>query len=237
MSKRCYPFVDFGGYFDPESEYRKILADSMWNDEIPKEVTKLVDFIDEDRPVQLEFAAHNSIVFLVGRTLETKSGLELSIRQRGAMGTLSLSRLEGAVPQGHLWREESMDMGHSQTCDVALAVGVSTDVRKDVKAYLEQSKTSVRRLINVEVMPTTGQAAVESGAHAFQLAEELSRIVRRRSVEERRGVLHLFVAAPNTFVFYLGQLSKHFGTIQLYEHLHGAKEPGAYFPSIRIEGY
>jgi hypothetical protein len=45
---------------------------------------------------------------------------------------------------------------------------------------------------------------------------------------------HLFVAAPNGFTFFLGQLARPLGALRLYEYDFGAGMPGAYAPSIDL---
>jgi hypothetical protein len=47
-------------------------------------------------------------------------------------------------------------------------------------------------------------------------------------------VLHIFAAAPNALLFFLGQLSHGLGRIQLYEHDFETGLPGAYIPSILL---
>jgi hypothetical protein len=71
--------------------------------------------------------------------------------------------------------------------------------------------------------------------HALELAQDLSLKIRRRSAEERSKPLHLFAAAPNALLFFLGQLAKSFGEVQLYEQREfPAKKPGNYVPSLRL---
>jgi hypothetical protein len=62
----------------------------------------------------------------------------------------------------------------------------------------------------------------------------VSHKIRSRTVRERKGVLHLFSAAPNAFLFFLGQLSRGFGRVQLYEYDFDRNIPGAYSLSIQL---
>ena len=62
-----------------------------------------------------------------------------------------------------------------------------------------------------------------------------SQKLRLDELREERGVntFHLFFAAPNSFAFFLGRLSRSLPEIQLYEFPFGEKD-ATYYPSIRL---
>jgi hypothetical protein len=62
----------------------------------------------------------------------------------------------------------------------------------------------------------------------------VSSLLKQRSGTEREGLLHIFAAAPNGFMFVLGQLSQGFGKALLYEYDFDSNALGAYKPSIRF---
>ncbi|RPH56466.1 SAVED domain-containing protein, partial [bacterium] len=117
-----------------------------------------------------------------------------------------------------------------------LAVSTTHDVLEDVTLYLKRSKTAVGRIVPLTIHPQPGPTAVErgDGLHALQLAQDLSLRIRARSPQERARPLHLFAAAPNALLFFLGQLARSFGEVQLYEHDFGSGKPGAYVRSLRL---
>ena len=49
------------------------------------------------------------------------------------------------------------------------------------------------------------------------LAEELSRRLAGLLDREKRPLMHLFLAVPGGFAFFLGQVSRNLGRIRLYE--------------------
>ncbi|MHC0068683.1 SAVED domain-containing protein [Nostoc sp. UIC 10890] len=51
---------------------------------------------------------------------------------------------------------------------------------------------------------------------------------------ERQGVLHIFIAAPNALVFFIGQLARSFGSCIVYEYDFDRNIPGAYQPSLKF---
>jgi hypothetical protein len=52
----------------------------------------------------------------------------------------------------------------------------------------------------------------------------------------QRGPLHLFLATPGSFAFFLGRLTRDWGEVQLYEHDRDNQMPTLYFPSFRVGG-
>jgi len=234
MSESCKPILELGGYFDPGTERRKITDPSLWNSAIAPKVAAFAREIDERRPVLFELAAHTSIAFLAGRELQTKGGLDFEILQRGRRGEEKWNPNEGEVPEEPLWMVGERVELDPTTSAVALAVGVTKSVLADVELYVRDQGLPVRSIVPMEIVPGAGQASVLSGAHAVALADGVVDLVHGLRTEERITELHLFMAAPHSFAFFLGQLSWHLGAVQLYEHGFGAG-PGAYAPSITIE--
>jgi hypothetical protein len=229
----CDPILDlrhcFGG---PEG--RNIKDPAWWETQIIPDLRQfLAAAITERRPLSLSFAAHTSIAFAAGRFLESKSCLDVTIRQPNRRtGEIENWRVRDGASAGiSLFLDEPDVPGDATSSDVAIALGASWPIREDVAAYLSpHGKLSVRR-----VLPATlGPEGVKDGRHALQLAQALAWTIRGRTGMEREGTLHLFAAAPNALTFFLGQLSRVFGPVQLYEHDYGAKVPSAYSPTLRF---
>ena len=62
----------------------------------------------------------------------------------------------------------------------------------------------------------------------------ISKIVKKRSIEEKQKNLHIFSASPVALMFFLGQLSRSFGKIVLYEYDFEGLENNSYFPSFKL---
>lgn len=71
------------------------------------------------------------------------------------------------------------------------------------------------------------------GQHAFDLAEELALQINERRIGHRPP-LHLFIAAPNAFTFFLGQRQPGLGKITLYEYDFEGANGGGYKPSLSL---
>lgn len=219
----------FGGRF--------IRDESLWGTAV---LPELRDFLSPaltgGQPLVLDFAAHASIAFAAGYILERKSGLEITVRQRLQDGVRNWKPDAGPLPDGPYWRAEEDRILDDGARDVAVAVGLTWPVLEDVRLYLEKEKVPVRRLLPATLAPEPSPSGVYSGAHALALAQALALRIRARTAEERQGTLHLFVAGPNAFLFYLGQLAHGLGRIQLYEYDFDSGAPGGYRASIVLPG-
>jgi hypothetical protein len=84
-------------------------------------------------------------------------------------------------------------------------------------------------------VPEPGPNSIRGGAHVLRLAQALLPRMQSRRPSERGGKLHLFCAAPNAFMVYLGQLSTVLGSIVLYEYAFRAVDSyGKYQRSIEL---
>jgi hypothetical protein len=236
-AKRPDDLLDLTAWFDG----RYIRRRSFWRSEIfPRLCDYLLAHAAARRPIVLDFAAHSTIAFAAGYCLEAKSGLDVTLLQRTpsrgteAWGAKPWSTVAGPAREGQLWRDEADIERDAGSPNVALAVGVTWPVLDDVMAYLEAKHLAVGRIIPRTVYPKPGPDVVQGGLHALQLAQDLAMTARRRSPQERAATLHLFASAPNAVLFYLGQLGRSLGTVQLHEHDFDRQRPGAYIPSLRL---
>jgi inactivated superfamily I helicase len=189
------------------------------------------------RPLHLNFAAHSSLALAAGYFLEAKSGLDITIRQRGRAGIQEWRALIEERPEGPLIQHENDHQedtqDHQDHQDVALALSVTRSIQTDVQHYLSNAG------INARILPATiaggpSSTSLWSGIHALRFAEVLACKLEKRTAREKTGLLHLFAAAPNALLFFLGQLLHGSGRIQLYEHDFYSNLPGSYQPSILL---
>lgn len=216
---------------------RQIRKAAFWHSKVVPEVRNfLQEAAAERRPLILDFAAHNSIAFLAGYFLDEKSLLDITIVQRtpGPPASKFEWRATNApTPEDPLWRDEPDVVVAPEAGDVAYAVSVTQPVLKDVNLYLENAGVPVSRIVPRTLLPEPSRTSVREGTHAMQIAQSLRQAFRERTPREHEGVLHLFAAAPNAILFFLGQLCRRIGPVQLYEYDFDTRRPGAYTPSIR----
>jgi hypothetical protein len=217
-----------------DDQFIKDLA--LWKTAVLPELEEFLrPMLTGGRPLLLDFAAHASLAFATGYVLEKKSGLEIAIRQRSPSGGFhDWKPDDGPLPDSPYWRPEDDHLLEEDASDVAVAVALARPVLDDVRLYLEQERLPIRRLLPVTLAPEPSERGVRNGAHALALAGALARRLQTRTIQERRGTLHLFVAGPNAFLFYLGQLAHGLGRIQLYEYDLDSGIPGAYRVGIDL---
>lgn len=212
-------------------EARSIKDRKLWLSEI---YPRLRDFfasnVSPSRTLRLELAAHATIAWLSGYCLDAKSGLNVEIRQSSE----TWSPREGSVGDGPFWERHGDQELDPDAPDVALAVSVTHPVGDDVRTYLDEADRGVKRIIGLSLRPAPGLSGVQNGAHALCLAQDLIQVAQTRSAAERRGRIHLFIAAPNAFIFILGQLARSLGRSVFYEYSFGEGRIGAYQPSINL---
>ena len=215
MTARNDAVLELAHYF--EGRYIKRKED--WQQKIFPELRAfLLKWIDPHRPLLLDFAAHSSIAFAAGWVLEPKSGLDVRVSQRiSGEGVLDWHPKDGTEADGPLWLDRPDIELDAEAPDVALALSASQpDVAEHVQDFVRRKNLPIGRIVNATV-PEPGPRSVRGGAHALGLAQALLPRLRPRKPHERKGKTHLFCAAPNALVFYLGQLASSLGRVVLYE--------------------
>lgn len=235
MKEQNDQFLDLTPFF---VENRFIRRQEDWQEEIfPRVRELLLDNVKEDRPLLLDLAAHASIAFAAGWVLEAKSGIDVRVCQRTqGEGTLDWHPKDKPVPEGPLWLDEPDVEISPEGPDVAVALAVSQPtVPEEAREYVQGQGLPVGRILQAVIAPEPGGRSVQGGAHSLRLAQSLLPRIRRRRPHERAGRVHLFSASPNALMFYLGQLSRSFGRIVLYEYPFGKEGSWAdYRPSIEL---
>ena len=226
--------LDLTPYFKEEHDGRYIRNDALWS-VVGGEVARfLPGVVSRSQTNVLEMAAHLSVAYSAGRSLEAMSGYRLVLRQRSADAIHDWRLDEGEVP-GELWPTLEDRPLHQEGQELALVVSISQGATKDAAEYLK-GKPEVGRLLVASLGAKKGQLAIKSGAHAFELAQELYQWVREKQGRSQAGPLHLFIATPGSFAFILGRLTRDWGEVQLYEHDRDGKVGTVYFPSFRVGG-
>jgi hypothetical protein len=236
-------FMRWAEYMEDETDYmlclvryfdnRMIQNPPLWKERIFPELTGfLSDTMRQPCQYHLHLDAHASIAFAAGYCLDSKSGVDVVPVQRTSSGKIPW-RPTRAEQGGDLSSWSCTDVERaSDGNDVALAISVTHDILSDVQLYVNRELPTVRRIVSLTVCPRPCSTAVQDGTHALLLAQDIATIVKKRSVRERIGTLHIFAAAPNAMAFFLGQLAHGFGPCVLYEYDFESNAPGAYRPSL-----
>jgi hypothetical protein len=163
--------------------------------------------------IRLILDTHVSLAFGVGAILNAKSGKKIELEQR-AGGRQIWS--ESDKPVDALWPKLviAREAVHAGGADIAVSVGLTHDTSKAVRAYAENLPDVGELLIATPDGGSSNQS-MKSGSHAFQLAEALTATIRSTGTGPRR--VHLFIAGPNAFAFFLGQNQPAIGPMSVYE--------------------
>ena len=230
MEERVHHYKDFLSDFDG----RQIRDQADWRSRI---YPGLADFLKreapEGQPIHLEIPAHCSIAFAAGYYLQAKGGYDVSVRQRTLGRTESWRAEDGSSPPVNVWSDLKPTRIRWFGKDLAVAVSVTKATEEDASLYVKKAGLPVSHLVSASLFGGHGQTSIRNGAHAFDLAQNL--VAFLEDWERRNtGTIHLFAAAPNAFMLFLGQLSRGLRNVQLYEYDFDSKKPGAYSPSFRF---
>lgn len=182
--------------------------------------------------LRLALDAHSTLAFAAGSVLDVKSGRHVGLEQR-TMGRHIWHA--GDVAQDAAWPQwvYEIETLNAEFNDIAVAVSLTHDVVPKVKTFIAASLPQVGRLLMASPSGGPSARAVACGQHAFDLAET---ITQRINQERPHGKppLHLFIAAPNAFTFFLGQRQPGLGKVTLYEYDFEGQHGGSYAASLTL---
>lgn len=184
---------------------------------------------DKDYYIQLE--TNPSIAFTSGRILDIKAGKKIIPMQRGENGVASWEKMDNNKQYPEPISEE---LTFDNDCtDVAIIIGITRNIYNDVLEYFKEEKKEIGRIINI-TLETSDSASVSDGTHAWKLSNTIKNLIDTRNLSEKRNVLHLFAACPNSIMFILGRYSLSFGKIQLYEYDFSKLRTCTYYPTMKF---
>lgn len=226
-TESCLSFIDkFNG--------RNIKDEYDWNKDI---YSNLKDFLLTNTcnkyAYQIFLDTHASIAFAAGRILNSKSGINIFPIQKTSINGTVLWDVKLLPKRKYVDWEISYERFHENQYDSALVLNVTHNIYNDVIKFIEDKKLSIGRIINCTPSDIGAKNfSIEDGTHAAALAGSVYNAIGNRSIMERRAILHIFAAAPNAFMFFLGQNSVGFGKCMLYEYDFEQRNSCTYSQSI-----
>ena len=215
---------------------REIGVSEHWNQKIGPRIR---DFMARSvvplRQCRLHLSAHSSIAFAAGYELNPKSGTQVEIVQNTASGRSVWDVRPGAATQSaNPWNVSEINV-NPDGAHVGIVLSATHHVRSDVLEYVQDHVRQLGRVLVFTIEPGIGPMSVKDGNHAWNLAQEVVKIIRERCPRHAsRGPLHVFSAAPNGLVFFVGRLARSLGRIQLYEHAFESEWPARYRKSLSL---
>jgi hypothetical protein len=218
----------------PDDFRQRYLQDGReWQRDIRPKVEKFLrDSVKNSARLRLILDAHASIAFLAGAVLDLKSGVETQLVQKGRVGTKTWRADDGSAANGGRFEVSEARLGDGR--DIAVAISVSQAATAQAQAYAARLP-KVGKLISFAFPAGPGQQSVAGGEHAAALAEQISNHVRMTRACDADGVVHIFAAAPNSLLFYLGQHHQAIAPCIVYEFDFDRRAHRTYQPSFTIE--
>ncbi len=220
-------------YFDG----RWLKDKKSWQDDVLPEIRSFLEHEARIKDkVHLELSAHASVAFAAGWILDPKSGTAVSPVQRGNWGSAVWEPSEGRDAEEAGWSTETEE-GLSERLDMALVLSVTHDAATEAFTFIRERVPSVGRTLHLKIPGVAGGTSVRSGGHAFRLAQSAVALAAAQKTGKRRTcAVHLFAAAPNGLLFFLGQAGRRLGRWVLYEHDFDQKKDVPYEHSLVLGG-
>ena len=205
-----------------------------WQRDIrPKVETFLLTSARKCTKLRLILDAHASIAFLAGVVLNLKSGVEVHLVQNGRVGTRIWRADDGSGSESNHFEITEDQIGEES--EIAIGISASQPVTAQIRDYVAVQLPGVGKLISCTLPTGPGQQSVAGGEHAAALAEQISNYIRALKVNDPDAVVHIFAAAPNSLLFYLGQHHQAIAPCIVYEYDFDRQAHKTYQPSFIIE--
>jgi hypothetical protein len=187
----------------------------------------------ESSRLRLILDAHASVAFIAGAVLDVKSGASVELVQKGRVGSRIWRADDGSEKSSAAFEITESRLGDGP--DVAIAISVAQSAEPAARAYCGKALPKVGRLVTYVLPRGPSQQGIQGGGHAAALAEAIANHVRLIKGEEVETLTHIFAAAPNSLLFYLGQQHQAIAPCVVYEYdfdRHGNK---SYQPSMVMD--
>ena len=216
-----------------EFRQRYLQEGCEWQRDVRPKVRRFLrEAVRKSPKLRLILDAHASIAFLAGAVLDLKSGVETQLVQKGRVGTRTWCADDGSgAKDSHFEIEESQ---LSKGRDIAIAISVSQPTVAQVRAYSAEKLSDVGKFISCAMPTGPGQRNVAGGEHATALAEQISNYVHMVKEKDPDALIHIFAAAPNSLLFYLGQHHQALAPCIVYEFDFDRQGNKTYQPSFTI---
>ena len=210
---------------------RYLSNDAGWVLDVADPVARfLEDRVKSIGAVRLTIDAHSSIAYVAGRTLHLKCGVRTELVQNGRRGVEIWHSEDGSGSSADSLVTDVKPVGSG--LDIAVAISLTRPTINDVVSYVNKNLPGVGKIIHFELPNKPSQSGVRGGEHAAMLADQIAEEVRGLCQDRGRGTVHLFAAAPNSFMFFLGQQTQAIGACKMYEFDFDGEREGGYFPSV-----
>jgi hypothetical protein len=232
LEDRCEKVLNLVSEFDD----RFIRDPAAWRSTLQPALSQFLGQTAGAKESRLRLAldTHATLAFAAGAILNTKSGRLIEIEQRTPNRKVWAPDDVARSDDWPGWELTSHELDPRGT-GIAVAVGLTHDVEPKTREYVSVHIQRLRKLLVFRPRGGPSQQAVLCGAHANWLAEDLvartkaEREAQHKASEDR---VHLFIAGPNSFTFYLGRHVQSLMPVTLYEFDFDSQRNKSYQPSL-----
>lgn len=228
LEDRCSKVLNLvPGFFE-----RQIRPESDWQCTLyPALKAFLLEAARESERIRLILDAHLTLSFAAGSVLNIKSGRLIELEQRTMGRAVWAPDDQPTAPSWPAWIFGE-DQGGPAGDGIVVTVSLTHDVAEAVSRYATAALQEPRATLNARITTAPGARAVYCGRHAFELAESLVAKIKSLRDAHPGHRVHLFMAAPGAFSFFLGQRATAIGPVTLYEFDYDDANGGSYEASL-----
>lgn len=212
---------------------RYLRDDQSWQADIgPRVRTFLTEMVRKSGQLRLTLDAHASIAFLAGSVLDVKSGVDVTLVQKGRVGLREWRADDGSEKGSAGLSVATHKLGDG--VEMAVAIGISRSTEAATAAYAAKELPNVGTLLTLAMPTGPGQQNVAGGGHAAALAEQIANAIRDAR-SDPDALVHIFAACPNSVLFFLGQEHRGIAPCVVYEFDFDRAGNKSYQPSFVID--
>ncbi|MCP3033453.1 SAVED domain-containing protein [Halobacillus sp. A1] len=190
-----------------------------WNEDVKGTTEEFIrKHLIEGRSYCIYLDTHSSVAFTTGFFLDPKSGVNVVPIQKGLSGReVWRSNSKVSKEQYTFWEVEQEIIDENGN-DIVIVIEMTHPAIDDVEEYISSNNLSAKSIIRFHFEDGPSFSSIQDGIHARYLANDISLTLNTLSKEDRKRRYHIFGSGPNGFWFFLGQLSRNFGQVTLYEY-------------------
>lgn len=212
IMEQCERTLDLCEHF----EGRMCKSEEAWQ-KIKEKIEAFTEELDCSSEYEINLSVCYTIAYYLGICLNSKTSRKIRIKQ-SSNGLIDWTpNLSGDTKEYSKFKIQDQKI-QEDVDDIAICISITSDIKADVIEYLNSQQIGVKKVINFTLENKVGTKSVENGNHAWKLTEEIKDwLMTKRTLKERNTNLHIFIAAPVSVAFFLGQQSFAFNKINLYE--------------------
>ena len=214
---------------------RSIIDPLNWHQIVLPSIVEFIrDNTESGKKYVMYLEAHTSIAFATGYCLPSKAGVDVALVQKSFAGGQFEWNMPGQFPMDEewVWEQEHIASGGAA---IALVLAITHDILPEVKAYIKGHLPEIGHVLTLRPLSGSSSTGIRDAGHAAAMAQSVLQRLRKDNFGFcPYSVIHLFSAAPNGFMFFLGRFVSSIPFWTLYEYDFERQKDGTYTPSLHF---